>query len=79
MEDLQEISDCNGKSVVTFTLTLPSQIHPADLVSLLRQVRLEKRKLGHDAAADAIGNLLSLAKPRFYYPQARGAPGAGLG
>jgi hypothetical protein len=55
---------------VTFTLTLPSQIHPADLVSLLRQARSEKRKLGHDAAADAIGNLLSLVNPRFYYPQA---------
>jgi hypothetical protein len=70
MEDVQEIFNCNGKSVVTFTLTLPSQIHPADLVSLLRQARSEKRKLGHDAAADAIGNLLSLVNPRFYYPQA---------
>ena len=78
MEDVQEISNCNGKPVVTFTLTLPSQIHSADLVSVLRQARSEKRKLGHDAAADAIGNLLSLAKPRFYYPQARGAPSAGL-
>jgi hypothetical protein len=42
---------------VTFTLTLPSQINSADLVSLLRQARSEKRKLGHDAAADAIGTL----------------------
>jgi hypothetical protein len=71
MEAVQEISNRNGKSVVTFTLTLPSQIHPADLVSLLRQARSEKRKLGHHAAADAIGNLLSLAKPQFYYPSAQ--------
>lgn len=55
MEDVQEISNCNGKSVVTFTLSLPSQVHPADLVSLLRQARSEKRKLGHDAAAIVAG------------------------
>jgi hypothetical protein len=67
MEDVQEISNHNGKSVVTFTLTLPSQIQPADdVVSLLRHAQYEKRKLGHAAAADAIGNLLSLAKPMFY-------------
>jgi hypothetical protein len=76
MEDLQEISNSNGKSVVTFTLTLPSQIHSADLVSALRQARSEKLKLGHDAAAAAIGNLLSLARPELYFPLARGAPGA---
>jgi hypothetical protein len=73
MEHVQEISNSNGKSVVTFTLTLPSQVNPANLVSLLRQARSEKRKLGRDAAADAIGNLLSLAKAEFYYPPARGS------
>jgi len=78
MEAVQEISNCDGKSVVTFTLTLPSQVHPADLVSLLRQARSEKRKLGHDAAADAIGNLLSLVKPLYYHPSARRAPSGGL-
>jgi len=66
MEDVQEISDRNGKSVVTFTLTLPSQIQQADLLSVLRRTQYEKRKLGHDAAADAICNLLSLAKTVFY-------------
>jgi hypothetical protein len=79
MEDVQEISNCNGKSVVTFTLTLPSRINSADLVSLLRQARSEKRNLGHDAAADAIGNLLSLAKSQFYYPPTRRPHGAGFG
>jgi hypothetical protein len=54
----------NGK--VTFTLTLPRVIPPADLVSVLRQERAVKRMLGQDAAADAIGNLLSLAKTSFY-------------
>ena len=39
MEDVQEICNCNGKPVVTFTLTLPSQIQPADLISLLRHAR----------------------------------------
>jgi hypothetical protein len=66
MENVQEISSCNGKSVVTFTLTLPMQIHSADLVSVLRQAQSEKRKLGHAAAAEAIGNLLSLAKTAYY-------------
>jgi hypothetical protein len=66
MEHLQEISNRNGGPVVTFTLTLPSKIHSADLISVLRQARSEKRKLGHDAAAAAIDSLLSLAKPSFY-------------
>ena len=66
MEDVQEISNRNGESFVTFTLTLPSQAEPAALLSNLRRTQYEKRKLGHDAAADAICNLLSLAKPMFY-------------
>ena len=66
MEDVQEISNQNGKSVVTFTLTLPTQIQPAELFSHLRRAKYEKRNLGHDAAADAICNLLSLANPMFY-------------
>ena len=66
MEDLQEISNRNGESLVTFTLTLPSQVRPTELLSHLRRTQYEKRKLGHDAAADAICNLICLAKPMFY-------------
>lgn len=66
MEHVQEVFQSGNKQMVTFSLTLPPHVHSADLIGYLRRERAEKRKLGHDVAAEAISSILSLAKTSFY-------------